>query len=464
MKIYKYISSLFLLIAAAFEASAQSLELTLEDCHTIAEQNNAAMRNAELDVKAARLQKDEAFAEFFPRISAMSIGYYASNPLIEMGLVDILGSNDFTWNLQNQLEEVGQANGFRTKYYGFNRGYSASLNIMQPLYAGGRIVNGNRLASLGVEAARLQKNMQVRKSTEEIDRIWWEIAVLEDKKATLEYLDGTLATLYSNLQNAIASGLASHTDSLQLSLKRGELKSGLKQIESGIRLQKMNLLNTLGAKYCVYASGHSEKKPYIDSISFKFSQIEPLRPEDYWRDENDILNHMDEKRLLDLQVEAKELEKKMAIGESLPQVAVGLNTGYSDLDHGNYSSGSYNTIAFATVQIPISDWWKTSTKAKRIQTQIDKAQNDRDFLSEQLHVQIGKLWLDLTSAYDQWQIAEENLRNAQALYKVALSNYEAGMIDIQELLQAETACHSAGSNCADALANYRNAIIAYTQL
>lgn len=459
----KYIL-LLCLLTGALSAGAQSVTLTLENCHALAEENNAALRNAELDIRAAQFQKQEALAEYFPRISAMAIGYYASNPLIDMGLVDILGNNDFTWNLQNQLEELGMANGFNTRYKGFNRGYSASLNIIQPLYAGGRIGNGNRLASLGMEAASLQKNLQVRKTTEEIDKIWWEIAVLEDKKATLEYLNGTLATLYGNLQSAIASGLASQTDSLQLSLKLGELKSGLKQIESGIRLQKMNLLNTIGAKYCVYAAGHSEEKPYIDSISFKFSQIEPLRPEDYWRDEQEILDNMDEKQLLDLQVKAKELEKKMAIGETMPQVAVGLNTGYSDLDHGNYGSGSYNTLAFATVQIPLSDWWKTTNKAKRIQAQIDKAQNDRDFLSEQLRVQIGKLWLDLTSAYDQWQIAEENLRNARALYKVALSNYEAGMTDIQDLLQSETACHSANSNCADALASYRNTIIAYTQL
>lgn len=460
----KYITSILAALICNCGAKAQSLTLTLEDCHSLAEEHNAGMRNAELDLTAARLQKQEAFTEYLPRISAMAIGYYASNPLIDMGLTDILGSNDYTWELQNKFDELGSLNGFSTRYKGFNKGYAASLNIMQPLYAGGRIVNGNRLASLGVEAAGLQKNIQVRKTTEEIDKIWWEIAVLEDKKATLEYLDGTLDTLYGNLRQAIASGLASKTDSVQLKLKIGELKSGLKQIESGIRLQKMNLLNTIGANYCVYAAGHSEERPYIDSIALKFNETEPLKPEDYWKSEEEIVAAMDEKQLLELQVKAKRLEKSMAIGEALPQVAIGATTGYSDLDFGNSGSGSYNTIAFATIQIPLSDWGKTSRKAKRIQTEIEKAENDRDFLSRQLRVQVGKLWLDLTSAYDKWQIAEDNLDSANTLYRIALSNYEAGMTDIQELLQAEMSCRNAASARADALAEYRNAIIAYTLL
>ena len=75
-----------------------------------------------------------------------------------------------------------------------------------------------------------------------------------------------------------------------------------------------------------------------------------------------------------------------------------------------------------------------------------------------------KNWMELTSTYDLWQIAIEKFDIADRLYRVALSNYEAGLISIQDLLQAETTLHGASNEKTDATIAYRNAIVAYTNL
>ncbi|MGN0190172.1 MAG: efflux RND transporter permease subunit, partial [Candidatus Cryptobacteroides sp.] len=420
-----------LCVVPAF-ASAQSL--SLEDCRNMALSNAAAQKNAELDVQAAIYQKQEAFAEYFPRVSASAFGYWSLNPMIEIGVSDILGKSEAAINLTNKIEDYAGLYGINTSYEAFKRGYSASVMALQPVYAGGRIVNGNRLAGLGIEAAGLQRDIQKRKTVRDVDEIWWQIASVQDKLEVLDYLDSTLDTLYSNVSAAVASGLASETDLLQLEIRKTELKAGRKQAEGGLKLLRLNLFNTIGQPFSTLRATATEERPYLEDIALECVSELPDEPQSYWRDEDEVVSGMSENRLLDIQVQARQLEKKMAIGEALPQIAVGATTGYSNL----YEKGRVNLVAFATVQIPLTDWGKTSRKALRLDTQVRKAENDREYLQEQLRVQVGKLWLEMETAYDNWQIAVESESVARRLYEVALSNYTAGIVPLQDLLQAET--------------------------
>lgn len=452
--------SLFVAPGTVLVLSAQSRTITLEDCKAMALEHNSSVRNSALDVKAAQLQKQEAFAEYFPRVSASMFGYYSLNPLIDIDVRDVLGNNDFANNIQHVVESYGSMYGISTSYTTMKQGYAASLTALQPIYAGGRIVAGNALAKLGIEAAQLQNGIQVRKTTAEVENLWWQIAGLEEKLSTLESLEAILDTLNITVSEAIKAGLAAETDILQIELKRSELNAGKKQIISGIRLLKVNLFNVVGQRYALYEAVSSEDRPFIDNIVLDCSASEVMSPEEYYREAVDVVSGMEESELLDLQVRAGELEKRMAIGEALPQVAVGVTSGYSNL----MDKGRMNAIALATVKIPISDWGKAARKAQRIETKVQKAKNDREFLTEQLSLQVSKLWLDLTTAYDQWQVALEADDIAGRLFAVAESNYRAGMISIQELLQAESSMMDARSTASDRLIDYRNAIRAYTEL
>ena len=451
MKLHKQITCIALLCSAAFSLGAQGerIELSLEDALSAARQNEIQIKNARLDLQASRYQKQEAFAEYFPRVSAMALGFYSVNPMIEIGITDILGDNDFAWGVQQKAEELASAYGINTTYTAFKSGYSTSLSLMQPLYAGGRIVNGNKLASLGVQASDLQLKLQERKTEQQIEKDWWEIASLEDKIANLEYMDGTLETLYMQLKGAVASGLSPESELYQVELSRNELKAGLKKARHGVRLLKLNLLNTIGMDYgCP------------DSVVFVRSELEVGTPESYYHDPERVIGNMEESKLLDLQVRAKKLEKQMSIGECLPQLALGATAGYSDL----YDKPRFNTIAFATLQIPLSDWGKTSRKAKRLETEIQKAENERDYLGRQLHLMVDKLWMELDAAYDQWQLKQQNLENSRKLYDCAAADYGAGLIPLEYFLQAESRYNQACTENADALMEYRNAIVAYTCL
>ena len=197
-----------------------------------------------------------------------------------------------------------------------------------------------------------------------------------------------------------------------------------------------------------------------DSVHFVSPELQMGTPDSYYIDPERILGNMEESKLLDLQVKAKKLEKKMSVGECLPQIAVGATAGYSDF----YDKMKFNSIAFATLQIPLSDWGKTSRKAKRLETEIQKAENEREYLNTQLRLLIDKQWMELDAAYDQWQLSGQSLESSRKLYDYAVSDYAAGLIPLQDLLQAESQYRKASSEHTDALIEYRNAIVAYTSL
>ncbi len=435
-------------------APAQELRLTLEECREMALQNNSSAVGAALDLEAARYQKQEAFAEYFPRVSAMGFGFWAFDPLLEIGVKDIFGNNDFSNNLQGLIDSYAPMYGLPTSYTTLSRGYLAGVSVMQPIFAGGRIVNGNRLAALGVEAAGLQQEVQRRSTSDEIEGYWWQVVSLQEKRELLAGSKEFVDTLFRDVTAAYEAGLVTEDELLQVKLARNELLSNEVQLDNGLKLAKMNLLNSIGQGYTVISANASEERPYIDSIVLADEEGLPGPPEAYYVDEESIAASMEETRLLELQVEAAELQKKMALGEALPQLAVGATYGYYDFT----GKGDFNGLAFATVQIPISDWGKTSAKMKRLQTQVDKAASQRDYLQSQIILGVRQSWVELNSAWSQYQLALDSEAAAEASFGRVERNYEAGMVTIAELLQSQTSLRQASDKRADALNSYRQAL------
>lgn len=432
------------------------LMLTLQDCRDMALVNGASVRNARLDRLAAQAQKQEALAEYFPQVSASAFGFWAVDPMLEIGVKDIVGDNDLGNNLQNYINAVAPQYGIAPVYTALKYGYTASVSLMQPLFAGGRIVNGNRLASLGVEAAGHQENLSARSLNEEVGKNYWQVVALEEKLVTLEALGTLLDTLHKDVSAAVSAGLAVSTDKMQVELKKNELRSGMTQLKGGIRLAKMNLLNSVGQDYSLVMAVADSLRPYIDDIILTDRLEDLAGPDAYYVPEEEIVAGLDEARLLDLAVRAKALEKKMTLGEALPSVGAGVSYGY-----GHFLNGRSNCAVYGMVKIPISDWGKVSRKMQRQEYQLQKAQNERDWLGAQLLLQVRQLWLDLQTAWEQMEVAREGSALARETADRMRVNYDAGLASMSELLQAQTALRQADEAYVDSRIAYSSALVAY---
>ena len=451
----KLIYIICIALAVGIRSHAQVV-LTLEDCREMALQHDVHLSNAHLDMLAARAQKQEAFAEYFPKVSVSSFGFWSLDPMLEIGVKDILGENELSDKVSDLVNKYAPELGLSPVYSTLKYGYSASITATQPLFAGGRIVNGNRLAQIGLDAAQLKGCVTARDRMLDVDASYWQAVALEEKVRTLDILSEMVDTLYQNVSAAVQAGVAIDTDLMQVSLKRMELENALARVRGGLRLAKMNLFNAIGQEYCTAPALADASRPFIDDLSLADSLGHLMMPSDYFVPEEEMLARVSEVQLLSLAVEAKRLEKKMALGEALPQVAVGAAYGYSHV-----LNSRFNGVVFALVRIPISDWGKISRRMERADYQMQKAMNDKDYYSAQLLLQIRQLWLELNIAWDALQLSYQNVACADVIFKRMTVDYGAGRIALSDLLQVQTALQQALEGRLEAQIAYSNAVSAY---
>lgn len=444
-------------VSDSLSVSDMKVYLTLDDCLDYAQKEHPAIRSANWDVVAAQAKKQEVLGMYFPKVQFTAAAFHALSPMVEIGITDILGNNPFARNIEYLLRQYGSQLGISTSYETMQYGYFGGFSAMQPVFAGGRIVNGNRLAGLGVKAAELQRDMKVRDSKEEVESQYWMLVSLQEKSKTLVGLEILLDTLYKDVRSAFDAGLATENDLMQVELKRNELRSGMIQLENGVRLAKMNLFNSIGFAYNPYQTVHLDSLPFIDDVLMKDSLDGLQEPYSFYVPEEEVLALQEESQLLELQVDAQKLQKKLALGESLPQLAVGATYGYSKL----MTDGEMNGIGFVMAQVPLSDWGMGARRLKYWNAQIRKAESERDYLNEQLLLQIRKFWLDLTSSWEELSVAAESVDLAGRSVEQLHSYYKAGMSPLSELLQAQSQLQDAQEKLVEKKIKYKLALEMY---
>ena len=451
---YAFVMLLYLIISVGIIAQ-NNIVLTLEQCKDMAVKSNNDIKNSNLKMLAANAQKGEALAEYFPKVYISAFGYYAIDPILDIGIKDILGDNSYTNKIQEIIDKEAQTVGMNSTYKAFHRGAQASVSLFQPIFAGGRIVFGNQLADLGYKASQLQYNIQKRVSLEQVEEMYWQIVALEEKRNTLNELQLMLDTIHRDIMSANSAGLAVDNDVRRIEVKRNELLSGLIKIDNGVKLLKMNLFNTIGYSYNPY--DRNDSLPYIDDISLEYKDVFCDMTEKFYMDEKTVALKQEETELLQIQVDANKLEKRMALGEALPQVMLGASYGYSYLTE----TGKWNGVAFVTVKVPITDWGKISKKMERLDYNIQMAENDKEFLSSQIELQIRQLWFNLNADWQVLQVANNNLATTRVSLNSAYDYFNAGLISVSELLKAQTDMQDAQEQYTDAVVSYRKSLQAY---
>lgn len=432
------------------------LVLTVDDCVKMGLESAVDVVNARMDAKAARLQKQEALAEYFPSISATGLAFHALNPLVDITITDVLGKSDMAYIIKDQLESLAASYGVKSHYTALQHGYSATLSLTQPVFAGGRIINGNRLAKLGVRAADTKASLQNRTSAEEIQKLFYQVLALQQKQDALDVAADLLDNLRKDVSAAVDAGLALTTDLSAVDIKLSQLEAGRSKLRLGIRIAKMNLLNNIGMPYNPYPGIESQERS-IDDFCLEGSLADVDTPQQAYVPEEAVAASLDETALLQMQVEAKVLERRMTLGQTLPSLLVGTSYGYSKM----LNSPSYNGVMYAMLRIPITDWGKNARKLERQQIEVDKARNQRDFLQSQLILQVRQLYMELCSAYDQVQISASAMELSERRLSQLRVSYSAGVCTLTELLSAQNDYSQAREAYIDANMDYLSCLDSY---
>ena len=144
------------------------------------------------------------------------------------------------------------------------------------------------------------------------------------------------------------------------------------------------------------------------------------------------------------------------LGEYLPSAGVVLCYG-----HSSFMNNNTNAIGLATISIPISNWGKGSLKLKRLENEVQKAVNEKEYLTSQLLLQARQLWLNLNVTWEQMKIAEENLELAEKTTYDQMARFNAGLVPLSDVLTSQTTMFEATENLIDKQIEYSKALTAY---
>ena len=432
--------------------------LTLDSCLSLARQNNKELRRAALDIDKAQAVKDQAFTKYFPQVKASAMGYHSLHPLVEVGINDF--DNASVRDLLTTLYgNYGAALGLDNTISLFQYGYQVGVTVIQPVYMGGKIVAGNQLAKVGVEAARLQNEITERDLLEEVEESYWLVVGLTEKQQTLQAVTALLDTVHRTVSVAVDAGLALQTDLLQVELRQSEIQRTQIQLDNGLALAKRALWQSIGKTY-PDQMGEGLNNIRLESINADSTlQAPPLEG---------LGRSGVESSLLSLSVRAAELNRRMTIAEALPQVAVGAHYGYSNMQtsflRDGLGSKTGNGAVFVTVSVPLTDWWETGHKIRENNIALEQARLQEQHTNELLALRTQQAWDKMTES---WLLVTENrhaLDIARENYRLSGVNYRAGMGTITDLLTAQTSFLQAENALTDALISYRVNYRRYTDL
>ena len=418
---------------------------TLEQIKDSALHNNFALRSAKYDVEAAQQQRKEAFTKYFPNVSGTGLWFNANKGMAQMD-IDPSGmiSPEIGATLAQMLPvEALAALNNPISISMMKNGTIGSLMAVQPVFAGGQIINGNKLAKVGEEVSRLQLQLSENEVEKTAEQYFWQLASLQEKMKTINAVDTLLRDIYKDVDVAVRAGVAMRNDLLQVQLRQNDIESQRLKLQNGISIVKLLLSQYCGLRDTSYI------------ITFQTSLPEKFNDSCLMFN----VNTTPEYQLLDKQVEAANLQKKLAVGKNLPTVAVGAGYNYHNLLERDHSFG----MVFATVSVPISEWWGGSHAVKRRKIAYQQAQEQLADNAELLEIRMQNSKNKVEEAYQQLQLAQHSIEQAEENLRLNRDYYRAGTSRMSDLLEAQLLYQQACDKHTDAFAEYQNKLLEYRQ-
>lgn len=434
------------IIALGCSISVSAQTYTLEQLKDAALRNNITVRNAQRSVEAAQQQRKEAFTKYFPNVSGTGLWFNANKGMAQ---TTINPSEVMSPEMGASLAQIFSPEALAAltnpiSISMMKNGTIGSLMALQPVFAGGQIINGNKLAKVGEDVSRLQLQLSENEVEKTTEQYFWQLASLQEKMKTINAVDTLLADIHKDVDVAVRAGVAMRNDLLQVQLRQNDVESQRLKLQNGISIVRMLL-----AQYCG-----------LDQTEFTLDyQTELSSPLPQKQDHSQALLGTAEYQLLGKQVEATSLQKKMTVGQNLPSVAVGAGYNYHNLLENDHTFG----MVFATVSVPITDWWGGSHAIKRKKIEYQKAVDEQHDKAQLLQIRMQNAWNNVEEARQQLDIAKRSIEQAEENLRLNRNFYRAGTSKMSDLLEAQLLYQQSLDRRTDAYADYQNKLLEYRQ-
>lgn len=417
------------LLASAFVYGQRTL--TLDECRSLAIQNNKELQIAGEKVRVANYDKQAALTKYFPQVSAM--GTYMRNQK-DINLLD-----DKTVAGLGKLLPIDVG---AFTHLDIQDVWLGNVSLVQPVFMGGKIIAYNQITKYAKELAQSMNDLKLQDVIYKTDEAYWQVVSLVNKKKLADSYVSLLRKMDTDVQALIEEGVATQVDGMSVRVKLNQAEMAQTKVDNGLALSRMALAQLCGL-------------PLEESLALADENIESL-PESTsstgsYSVEEAFINRQ-ELKSLDYAVRIYKKKEKIALAEHLPSVALTANylvTNPNSFNGFKNDFGGMFNVGVA-VQVPISGWWEGTYKRNAARAETHIKQLELDDAKEKIELQVNQSVYKVNEAGKKLTASSRNKEKAEENLRHATIGFEEGVIPALNLMEAQTAWVEAQSDLIDA--------------
>lgn len=497
----KYLITLLAVTAMAPAGLNAQRTLSLEECRSLAVENDKNLMQARTKIEMAGYDRKIAFSNYLPNISAT--GAYMYNPndisLISESASSALTNagttihglaqgtyqgvmSDITAYMQKLAAAAQQGDAASAaqlaKYQAIMQDpllqsllakvsatdYSSTINaigkdiddalhpdlenilvgavtVQQPIFMGGKIVAANKIAKLAEQLSEAQYDQQYQQTIVDVDQAYWQIVSIAAKKDLAESYAYLLHKMEHDVDLAVKEGVSTESDALQIRVKANEADMLKTKSENGLTLAKMLLCKQIGL----------DLGSDIVLVDEQLDKVPVARISD-GKSLEDIYADRPETRSLELASKIYDGKVAVARADMMPKVAAmggymvsnpSLKNGFEKQWNGYWGVG-------VVVNVPIFHGFEALNKTRKAKAEASLYRYQLEEAKELINLQVTQLRKQEVEALEKLSMAESNLASAEENMRTATIGFNEGVITANTALSAQTAWLQAHSEYIDA--------------
>jgi outer membrane protein TolC len=448
------------------EEKSKILKLDLNSCINIALKNYQGMKKAGYEVGIARSRIEEAKSYYWPQLSLQGAYSFLNDDRtgkssVPLALKEAISESGAYFQLQEDVN-AGKLVGYGIpsgtdpddiignplynelwdtyKYLAFNsvpdyfesgllgdRNFIAKVELKQPVFTWGKIRGGHKQAKLNFDIAKSKEKQTAQEIVYGVTNAYYgivlgkELIELGEKtKIRFEVLRDLTERLYKK-----GSGKVTKLDYLTVKVYLAEITRQLLEIKGSYNLTKTILKNQLGLAWNTPMEILDKHLPYV--------------PQDI-----NVENHI--KMAVGNNPHCEQIRKALKATEM--ELSIAEHSGYPVFSLlGDYTYISDNEdflnpperqwmIGFAA-SMPFFEGFKSSAKIKNAKESLAKIQSEKILLEEGITSQVKEVSINLDTYFQQINLLEETVKEAEERRILARKSYEVELIDTDEIIDAQ---------------------------
>lgn len=451
----RYLSTLLFCMAVSLSAQekdtvyiAKKTELlTISQCRELALKHNKEMAATYWQTKAAHHTMKSYLGNFFPDISLTGMGLYGT----ANGSLGIPGGNLPTFMPTGNTQMIPNGGfayfpGFELKYK-LGWMYSGGVQVVQPLYMGGKIRSAYKMAQLGKEMALQNETLTATEVILRTEQAYAKVVKASEMKKVATTYYALLEELKKNVDSARKHGLKPQNDVLKVQVRLNESELSLRKAENALRLASMNLCHLIG-KPLDTPIQVSEDLPHVKRNQIASSADITARPE------YTILANQTAIARQKIRLERSEMLPKIGVSASYDYIH-----GLEVNDKPFFDKGGFT--ALLNVSVPLFHFGERIHKVKAAKAQWEQTKLEQENLNEQMLLELTQATNNLDEAQLESELAERALQQAEENMRVSSKQYEVGLETLTDHLESQMLWQQAYETKVDAHFKYYLANIAY---